>query len=86
MDEAELSETGLSAQVGGIIGLPAKSPPGNLAWILLVAYDNDKNVVGFRKIELLARLEPGTSRNFNLQVFSLNSEISEVRAFVEVRP
>jgi LysM repeat protein len=86
MDEIDISESGLSAQVGGRIGLPAKSPPGNLAWILLVAYDNEKNVVGFRKVEQLERLEPGTSRNFNINISSLDSSISEVRAFVEVRP
>jgi hypothetical protein len=31
-------------------------------------------------------LEPGTSRNFNINISSLDSSISEVRAFVEVRP
>lgn len=86
MEEIDISKTGLSAQVRGAIGLPAKSPPGNLTWILVVAYDNDKNVVGFRKFEQIERLEPGTSQNFNIQVFSLGSEISEIRAFVEVRP
>lgn len=86
IDAIEISETGVSAEVEGKIGLPAKSVPGNLAWVLLVAYDNDKNVVGFRKVEQVERMEPGTSRNFNIQVFSLDSEITEVRAFVEVRP
>ena len=86
VDEVIISGAGLQAEVSGSIGLPAKSLPGNLAWILVVAYDNDGRVVGIRKEEQFGRFEPGSSRNFVIDVFSLDTSITEVKTFVEVRP
>jgi hypothetical protein len=86
VDEIEISQEGMQAEIAGKIGLPVKSQPGNLAWILVVAYDSEGNVVGVRKTEQFGLFEPGSSREFNINVFSLESAISEVRAFVEVRP
>jgi hypothetical protein len=86
VDQVEISESGGRAQISGTIGLPVKSEPGNLAWILVVAYDQEGNVVGVRKAEQFGIFEPGSSREFFIEVFSLASSISEVSAFVEVRP
>lgn len=86
VDEIEISQEGMQAEAAGKIGLPVKSQPGNLSWILVVAYDSDGNVVGVRKTEQFGLFEPGSSREFKINVFSLESAISEVRAFVEVRP
>ena len=86
VEQVEISESGERAQVLGSIGLPVKSQPGNQVWILVVAYDKDGNVVGFRKSEQFGSLEPGSSKEFDIEVFSLGSPIDEVRAFVEVRP
>jgi len=61
VDEMELAEGGLQASIKGIYGIPAKSMPGNIAWIVGTAYDDEGNVVGVRKIEYLGPLEPGTS-------------------------
>ena len=86
VDQVEIAPSGEKAEAAGRIGLPVKSQPGNSAWILIVAYDQDGNVIGVRKKEQYGILEPGSSREFNIEVFSLGSKISEVRAFVEVRP
>jgi LysM repeat protein len=86
IDQVEISQSGRSAEVFGKIGLPVKSEPGNLVWILVIAYDREGNVIGIRKAEQLEILDPGSSQEFNLEVFSLESEINEVKAFVEVRP
>jgi LysM repeat protein len=86
VDQVKISEGGKRAQISGTVGLPVKSEPGNLAWILVVAYDQEGNVVGVRKAEQFGIFEPGSSREFFIEVFSLASSISEVSAFVEVRP
>lgn len=86
VDEVEISENGMSAQVAGLIGLPAKSPPGNQAWLLAVAYDEAGRIIGIRKSEQFGYFEPGSDKEFNLEVFSLASEITEVRVYVEMRP
>ncbi len=86
VDQVKISEGGERAQISGTVGLPVKSEPGNLAWILVVAYDQEGNVVGVRKAEQFGIFEPGSSREFFIEVFSLASSISEVSAFVEVRP
>jgi murein DD-endopeptidase MepM/ murein hydrolase activator NlpD len=86
VDEITTSGGGDQAEISGRYGIPLKSQPGNLAWLLVVAYDSDGNVVGVRKEERFGRLEPGSSQKFNIGVFSLSSEISDVKAFVEVRP
>lgn len=86
LDDVVISEGGERAEVLGRIGIPAKSQPGNLTWILVVAYDSEGNVVGVRKIEQFGLFDPGTSREFSIEVFSLDSIMSDVRAFVEMRP
>lgn len=86
VDQVGIIESGIQAEVVGSIGLPTKSQPGNLAWILVVAYDPAGNVVGIRKVEQLGQLEPGSSQPFETTVFSLGPAISEVKSFVEVRP
>lgn len=86
VDEIAISGGGDQAEIAGRFGIPLKSQPGNLAWILVVAYDGDGNVVGVRKEERYGRLEPGSSQEFKIAVYSLESEISDVKTFVEVRP
>ena len=86
VEQVEISKSGGRAQVAGSIGLPAKSQPGSQVWILVVAYDKEGNVVGIRKTEQFRSLDPGSSKEFDIEVFSLGSPIDEVDAFVEVRP
>jgi hypothetical protein len=86
VDEVVISAGGSQAEVSGSIGIPKKSSPGNLAWVVVTAYDSEGRVVGVRKLEQFGLLEPGASREFMIEVFSLGPPISEVKALVEVRP
>lgn len=86
IDEVRIDGGGNQAELAGSIGLPAKSQPGSVTWILVVAYDPAGNVVGIRKVEQLGQFEPGSSRTFETSVFSLGSAISDVKSLVEVRP
>lgn len=86
IDQIGINGSANQADIAGSIGLPVKSQPGNLAWILVVAYDPAGNVVGIRKLEQLGQFEPGASRTFETSVFSLGPAISDVKSFVEVRP
>lgn len=86
VDEIELVEGGLQAGVKGSYGIPAKSLPGNITWIVGIAYDSEGNVVGVRKIEYLGILEPGASQEFSLDIFSVGPMIAEVKTMVEIRP
>ena len=86
IEEVEISEGGVKASVTGKVGLPRKSRPADLTWIFIVAYDDRGNVLGVRKKELRGNFEPGSSQEFVLEVFSMGTEIEDVRAFVEMRP
>lgn len=86
VDEVELSEGGVQAGVKGIYGIPAKSLPGNITWIVATAYDDEGNVVGVRKVEHFSFLEPGASQEFSLDIFSVGPTIAEVKTMVEIRP
>jgi len=86
VDEVVISAEGLQAEVSGSIGIPAKSSPGNLAWVVVTAYDSEGRVVGVRKLEQFGLFEPGASREFEIEVYSLGPPIAEVKSLVEVRP
>jgi LysM repeat protein len=86
IQEVVISDEGLQAEVKGSFGIPAKSPPGNQTWIAVTAYDKKGKVVGVRKLEYLATLEPGRIREFSVEVFSLGPAIAKVNALIEVQP
>jgi len=86
VEQVAISEDGLQAEVRGSIGIPAKSIPGNLTWIVMTAYDSEGKVIGVRKLEHFDILEPGASRKFAAEVFSLGPPITEVKTLVEIRP
>lgn len=86
IDEVVISEDGLQAEFIGTYGIPTKSSPGNLTWIVAIAYGSEGRVIGVRKLELLNNLEPGAIQDFTLEVFSLGPSIAEVKALIEVRP
>lgn len=86
VDGVEISADGMHAEVNGSIGIPKNSVPGNVVWIVATAYDKEGSVVGVRKLERFGLLEPGTSQDFDIEVFSLGPEIIEVKAVVEARP
>ncbi|UCD97905.1 MAG: LysM peptidoglycan-binding domain-containing protein [Chloroflexota bacterium] len=85
-EEVLISADGKSAKVSGNYGLPAKSAPGNLTWVFIIAYDKDGHVVGVRKVEQYGLLEPGQAQDFEIDVFSLGPQIAEIKTLIEIRP
>lgn len=86
IDKVLISDDGMQAEVIGSLGLPKKSSPGNLVWIVATAYNAQGQVVGIRKLEQIELLDPGESREFSLSVYSLGPPIAEVKLLVEARP
>jgi LysM repeat protein len=86
VEEIELAEESLQAKIIGTYGLPKKSRPGRIIWIVGVAYDGSGNVVGLRKIEQFSPLEPGMNQEFTIEVYSMGPNIAEIEAFIEIMP
>lgn len=86
IDQTEISEDGSQAVINGTIGLPHNSPPGNQVWILAFARDPQGRAVGVRKIEQTTPLLPGQSREFEITIYSLGPQISDVTVIAEARP
>jgi LysM repeat protein len=93
--QVEISPEGLSAVVKGEVGLPKKSKPAQLIWLLAVAYGPNGEVVGTRRYDLpgletqteaSARLGGGESLPFTVEIFSLGPPIDHVDVLVEMRP
>lgn len=84
--EVEISTDGLIAQVSGIVGLPKVSLAARAFSILVIAYDDSGQVVGFRKSELNTPFAQGTTRLFELIVYSLGPLIEHVEIYAEARP
>ncbi len=86
VDQVIASENGLRNEITGRYGLPQKSPPGNNTWLVGIVYDALGNVIGLRKAEKSGLVEPGTNREFSLEIFSLGPEIDQVKVYIEMRP
>jgi LysM repeat protein len=78
--------SGLSAQVTGLILLPAGVKPAHVVWVAAVAYDAAGNVAGVRRWESSAGLQPGGSLPFSFLVSSIAGKIERVDFAVEARP
>jgi LysM repeat protein len=70
----------------GQVDLPRRSPAGSQVWIAAVAYDEQGNPVGMRKLE--AQLEPEAAGRlpYTITVFSLGPAIASAEVVVEARP
>ena len=77
---------GLSANLGGSVLLPTTEKPAASIWLAAVAYDANERIVGYSRLEWSDIIQPGTSRAFNLTVYSLGPEIQRVEVLVEARP
>jgi LysM repeat protein len=86
VNKVELSPDGSYAEVMGMFGLPKKSLPATQIWIVAIAYNEEGEVVGVRKLEEVSLLEPGQSRPFSINLFSLGPSIDEVKVLAEARP
>ena len=78
--------SGLSAQINGQVVLPAASKPAKLIWVAATAYDETGRVVGVRRWESNAGLQPGGSLPFAFMISSLAGRIERVDFAVEARP
>lgn len=84
--DVEIVANGSMAKVTGIVGLPKVSLPARSFSILAVAYGQSGQVVGYRESELRTPFAQGTTRHFELTVFSLGPAIKSVEIFAEARP
>ncbi len=78
--------SGLSAQVSGQVFLPADSRPAKIIWVAATAYDETGRVVGVRRWESNAGLQPGGSLPFAFMLSSLARRIESVDFAMEARP
>jgi len=76
---------GRTAQLSGLITLPAESKAAAQVYVAAVAYDKDGGVAGVTRWESGA-LQPGGNLSFSFSVSSLGAEIDAVEFFVEARP
>ncbi len=83
---AQVDGSGRNAQVSGTVRLPDDSQPASLVWVAAVAYDEFGRVIGVRRWESHAGIDPGRSLEFMFEVSSLAGEIERVEFVVEARP
>ena len=82
---AQINAGGRSAQVSGLVTLPAGSKAATQTWVAAVAYDKNGLVVGLKRWEGGA-LQPAGNLAFSFSVSSLGPAIDAVEFFVESRP
>jgi hypothetical protein len=86
VEDVRLLSGGDRGVVSGVVGLPRRSVAAGLVWLAAIAYEEGGRVVAVRKIELNSSLEPGTSRLFEIEIYSLGPAIQRVEVLVEARP
>ena len=69
---------GLSWLVGGTIEAAADAPVSNRTLVLVTAFDDADQVVGYAVWEADPALAPGEAREFRVRVFSLGPQIARV--------
>ena len=79
----EVDWSGRSAQVSGQVTLPDGTEEARSVWVAAVAYDASGRMVGARRWESQAGLQPGVSLPFMFLVSSLAGDIDHVELAVE---
>lgn len=79
---AQIDSNGNTAQLSGQVYLPPESQATTQTWVVAVAYDKNKTVVGLRRWEG-GGIQPGASIHFNFAVSSLGGEIEAVEFFMQ---
>ncbi|PKN94611.1 MAG: hypothetical protein CVU44_05875 [Chloroflexi bacterium HGW-Chloroflexi-6] len=82
----QISADGLSAQVSGRIFLPESNLPATEIWLAGIAYNENGQVIGFRRWQSSIVLEPGQSQTFAFAVYSLDGFIDRLEVIAEARP
>ncbi|MBN1665680.1 MAG: LysM peptidoglycan-binding domain-containing protein [Anaerolineales bacterium] len=75
-----------SAQITVTVTVPAGQPEGNGLKIVAIALDQQGQIAGFKQYQLDDRYPSGQTFSFDLYVYSLTGEISNVRIFSEMKP
>ncbi len=83
---AQVSWSGLTAQLRGEVLLPVDSPDAKSVWVAAVAYDETGSVVGIRRWESTAGLKAGGSMPFSFMISAVAGYIARVDYVVEARP
>jgi LysM repeat protein len=76
-------EGGLSWLIRGTIKAAPETPEANRTLVLLTAFDDANQVVGYAVWEAEPVLEPGDVREFAVRVFSLGPEIARIELMAE---
>jgi hypothetical protein len=83
---AQVSWSGLTAELSGEVALPANSADAHSVWVAAVAYDQGGNVVGVRRWESTTGLKAGASIPFSFMISAVAGRIERVEYAVEARP
>lgn len=81
----QVASDGLSASVQGQIVLAGETPAAQ-TWAALTAFDTAGNVVGVRRWESPAVIQPGQAGVLDGRVFSMGGRIERVEVLLEARP
>lgn len=81
----QIASDGLSASVQGQILLEGEVPAGQV-WAALTAYNAEGNVIGVRRWESLASIQPGVAGLLDGRVYSAGGKIVRVEVLLEARP
>lgn len=82
----QVNADGHSAQVSGQVLSLSQASVAKQVWVAATAYDEAGRVVGIRRWESSASLNPGASLPFELMVSSIGGKIARVEFAVEARP
>jgi LysM repeat protein len=83
---AQVAWPGLTAQLTGRVLLASGGASAASVWVAAVAYDEAGNVVGVRRWESDAGVEPGQSTDFSFMISAVSGRIDRVDYAVEAVP
>ena len=82
----ELSTDGRTAEVSGVLTLPAGQPAARYAWVNATGFDADGRVVAVRRGDSPETLAGGLRLPFTLYLYSLGGPIAQVDLLAEAQP
>jgi LysM repeat protein len=71
---------------GNVVLSPEAAQSAHLVWILGVAYNQDDQIIGVRRLEINTQLEPGAQVPFSFDVYSTGENIARVALSAEAMP
>lgn len=86
VQEARFYLDAAQVQLQGTISLSAEQPEASIVWILALAYDENDQIVGFRKWVGQESLAAEGMMDFEMSVYSLGPSIQRFDIVTEIRP